>query len=736
MLKFTFCEIMKRIQELFLCHLYVCLLVKGTLSNALSSSTETAEVISSIENGGLYFKGFDDTQMAYIPTVMRSMKVSARVLDGISEVSMVQEFQTPVFFPESFGDSNLAVYQVPLDELAAVTEFRAEIPSTGRIIDAKVKEREEARQEFEKALEKGKTAYLAEQVRADIFSISVGNLPKDTIVRITLVYVTILETLGANTLRFVFPTAVSPRYHPVSDSLEGPIPSGQALINDGVKIELDVSMGAILDKISSNTHDLQVSFSEQGLLRQRAHVEVTDENPTDRDVVIMLHTLIEHTPQIYVESSTEYESTAIMLSIVPNISDDLRGGSSSTQVKQEFIFILDRSGSMSGDKITQTRQAMSYIISNKLPSDCIFNIISFGDSFSSLFKEGSRPINDAEVKSQALNLVESMDADYGGTEIFDPIKHALGEEPLSDYERVVFLLTDGEVSNTKEIIEYVRSRRGSGRVFTLGIGPHASALLVRGVARAGEGTAEFVNGDEIEAAVQRQMEVAATPALTDVRIDWGVATASEDEGQQGPFQTPPLLTGKRFLVFYLLPGVGRVPDTVRISSRIMGTDAAVKYEVASSSYVMSSSVEKSINNGTLDQIVHNMSSNSQGEDLVHKITCRTLIRDLEEGGSILHEKDATREEIREEIVRLGVKYQIASSETSFVAVDNKGWTESSELGFGDEMDADYGYARGAGSYSSGARSSSSNRFAFLFAMTSSWLWILECFSLGSLAVFL
>merc|ERR1712008_101785 len=60
----------------------------------------------------------------------------------------------------------------------------------------------------------------------------------------------------------------------------------------------------------------------------------------------------------------------------------------------------------------------------------------------------------------------------------------------------------------------------------------------------------------------------------------------------------------------------------------------------------------------------------------HKITCRTLIRDLEEGGSELHSEQASSDDIIQEIVTLGVKYQIASSETSFVAVDSTNWTEA------------------------------------------------------------
>ena len=94
---------------------------------------------------------------------------------------------------------------------------------------------------------------------------------------------------------------------------------------------------------------------------------------------------------------------------------------------------------------------------------------------------------------------------------------------LSSTEKV---FTDGEVPNIGETIEFVRKFNSNSRVFSLGIGAHASRLLVRGIARAGRGTAEFVEGDNdksIYEAVERQMVVALSPALDIAKIGWGVS---------------------------------------------------------------------------------------------------------------------------------------------------------------------------------------------------------------------
>jgi len=587
-----------------------------------------------------------------IPSALQSLQVNARIIDGIAEVTMVQHFLTPEIFPDYFLPFE-AAYQIPLDELAAVTEFKAEIDD--RIISAVVKEKEEARAEYEEALENGQNAYLVEQVRADIFIIRAGNLPEGKLVKITLVYVTYLDTIDEDTVRFVFPTDVAPRYSP-ANSTEIPIPGNQVLMENGVDIQLNISMATEITNITC-THEMEVYSLESS--SSSAAVNITDEDPQERDLVIYITTESAHEPQVYIESSPQYNTTALMISIVPDIPQNLLN----TDMKTEFIFIIDRSGSMHGEKIEQLRQAMSIII-DLLPPDSLFNIIGFGSDFLPLFDEGSRLISNLDAKTTAQAYIDSIEADYLGTEILSPLKYVLGGDEiplLSTYDRVVFVVTDGQVSNTDETIEYVQQHQENGRVFSLGIGEHVSALLVRGLARAGKGTAEFVDGtgfEDIKDAVERQILVASTPALSNVIIHLG--TLDESSFLQAPFVPPNLLNGKRFLIFFIVDGMDNIPETVSVTSNLLGTDSTINYNINFTSF--------------LDMSIQ---SNGLDGNLIHKMACRSMIRDLEEGGSKFHYEDSLESEIKTEIIRLGLLYQIASSQTSFVAVDNYGWNASS-----------------------------------------------------------
>ena len=137
--------------------------------------------------------------------------------------------------------------------------------------------------------------------------------------------------------------------------------------------------------------------------------------------------------------------------------------------------------------------------------------------------------------------------------------------------RQVLLLTDGEVTNTDEVIDLARRHAATARFFTFGIGAGASHHLVRGIARASGGAAEFISpGERIEAKVMRQFKRVLSPALTDVKVDWGQrgATPASDH-------VPPVFDGERLVVYALAdePKAGTATLTGTLAGR------AVTFEV-------------------------------------------------------------------------------------------------------------------------------------------------------------
>ncbi len=86
-----------------------------------------------------------------------------------------------------------------------------------------------------------------------------------------------------------------------------------------------------------------------------------------------------------------------------------------------------------------------------------------------------------------------MSANLGGTEIFSPLSFIFDStELLKNYPRNIFLITDGGVSDTKEVISLIEKNNNACNVFALGIGSGASTELINGVGKSGNGKSEFI----------------------------------------------------------------------------------------------------------------------------------------------------------------------------------------------------------------------------------------------------
>ena len=191
---------------------------------------------------------------------------------------------------------------------------------------------------------------------------------------------------------------------------------------------------------------------------------------------------------VYEETRSD-GSTALMLSLLPDTSSfDI------DSFNTEFIFLVDRSGSMRGDKILQTSLALEEVLNN-LPAGSLFNFVSFGTNFEYAFKAGL-PIDESSSLGQGLIFARSLSSTFGTANLINAITDILSSSPATGFQRVVIMLTDGGVINTDQVVSHVGNNRGSTRVFSLSIG-EAGRELVNGIARAGGGTAKFVDSKEL-----------------------------------------------------------------------------------------------------------------------------------------------------------------------------------------------------------------------------------------------
>ncbi|KAK3723609.1 hypothetical protein QZH41_019313, partial [Actinostola sp. cb2023] len=210
-----------------------------------------------------------------------------------------------------------------------------------------------------------------------------------------------------------------------------------------------------------------------------------------------------------------------------------------------------------------------------------------------------------------------------------------------------FLLTDGRVGNTQQVIELVRTNATRARCFTFGIGAGASTALVKGVARAGKGMAEFVaSGDKLRAKVIKVLKNALQPALLDCQVTWDLP-----EGRSAkniPDVPPPIFSGNSLIMY------GLVSD-----DSLNAVDSNSKGSITlSATLAIGAKVEKIQHQLRLESLSSKSGHNSL---LLHRLAAKVLIQEKQD-----NDNNAA---LNEEIVNISKSANVVSKLTSFVAVD-------------------------------------------------------------------
>jgi len=302
---------------------------------------------------------------------------------------------------------------------------------------------------------------------------------------------------------------------------------------------------------------------------------------------------------------------------------------------------------MGGAPIIKARKALELIL-RSLPSNSFFNVVSFGSSYSALFKK-SVPYSESSYDA-AIQHARIMEADFGGTELLAVLKWVL-ENKSKELPTAVFLLTDGEVWNVDEIVQLVENKvkeaKDSLRLFSLGIGSSVSHHLVESAARAGKGYAQFVSDEErMDKKVAGMVKNAIRPPLTDYKISWVDTDSGSDEGavkyRQAPYVIPPLYQGIRCVVYALF-----APDVEPARSITMTMQSR------------SGPVEVTV---PIDPVILDGSK-------IHTLAARKLIQDLEDKKSYLHNdpknegNEVSAEDTKKAIIKLAIDANLASRYT-------------------------------------------------------------------------
>ena len=385
-------------------------------------------------------------------------------------------------------------YTFPIVETATVVGF--EINVGDKVLKGKCKEKGEAKKEYQKNIVKGNSAYMMEQETNNIFKISVGKIDRDEEVKVKIQYIDKFEIID-NKIQVLMPTLVTPRYKSnITDKL----------VYGKVDYTIDFNINIIK------------SLNRKSIYCPSHKINVIDEDKTERVEVLNYDLSKDFKLQIELKSElssnaitskTKDEKDMIYLSFMPEILDSYEDS------EKEYLFIIDVSGSMMGEKLDETKRAVIECL-KQLDVGDKFNIIPFESQFEAMNIK-SIEYNEENMK-KAIEYINKLKP-LGGTEILNPIKFALYEKEKG---KIILLFTDGQVGNEDEIIRFVENNVNRSRIFPFGIDTNVNSSFIKQLAKAGNGKAELIQPNEkIDDKIIRTFARIQTPLLEELTIDYG-----------------------------------------------------------------------------------------------------------------------------------------------------------------------------------------------------------------------
>ena len=599
---------------------------------------------------------------------LKSTRADVTISGVIADVAVAQVYRNEGATPIE------ARYVFPASTRAAVYALRLRVGD--RVVDAEVREKQQARRDYDAAKRAGQSAALLEQQRPNVFSMAIANVMPGDEITVDLRYTeTIVPDEG--TYRFVFPTVVGPRYRsadapsPASgggsgrervafDAQAGARPPAgrlpefnaesarataqrsrtpeanedrwlaQPTLRAGQPAQHAFALNATVlapmpvKSLASPSHALSIN----GIGEKTATARLApDRAHANRDVVLEYQLAGSAIESGVLLHEGRDENFFLLLTEPPAriAASDLP--------PRETIFILDISGSMHGFPLHTAKSLLRELVRRLRPGDT-FNVIPFAGG-SSLLAPTSLPATEENVAA-AIRFIDGQTGG-GGTELLPALRRALAMPSDAGRARTFAVITDGYVSIEKEAFELVRANLGHANVFAFGIGSSVNRFLIEGLARAGRGEPFFVlNPAAAEREAARFREMIEQPVLTRIRVKFPPQFDAYDlDLPQVPdlfAQRPVVLMGKYR---------GKPAGTVEIEGIAGGGAVRLPIDLA-------------------------RAATSDNSPALKYLWARSRIGELGD-----YQKLRPSDDVKQAITALGLKYNLLTDYTSFIAIDKR-----------------------------------------------------------------
>ncbi len=606
---------------------------------------------------------------------LKRTEVEATIAGVIADVRVTQVYRNDGTVPID------ARYVFPASTRAAVYALRLRVGD--RAVDARIREKQQARREFDQARREGRSASLLEQKRPNVMSMAIANVMPGDEIAVDLRYTeTIVPADGVYS--FVFPTVVGPRYNggaadgTASESRKAEQWVARPTLPEGRRSNATLALKATIRSplpiatIRSPSHRIAV----QGEGNREVRIELpADAAHGDRDLAID-YTLAGRAIDAGLLVHEGADANYFLLLAQPPARVE-----TGAVVPREYVFIVDVSGSMRGFPLATAKALLRELIGGLRPTDT-FNVVPFAGGHSLLHPASvaASPENIA----RALRFLDGQNGS-GGTELLPALRTALAMPAEDGRARSFVVVTDGYVTVEKEAFELVRASLGKANLFAFGIGSAVNRHLIEGLARAGGGEPFVVlDARQAEAEAGRLRAMIEQPVLTRVRVGFDGFDAIDLDPPQVPdlFAQRPIVVTGRFR--------GKAQGRITIDGLAAGGAVTIPIDVG----------RAAVRDDT---------------PALRHLWARRRIARLGDFNRLAADSDAVRE-----ITRLGLEHGLLTDYTSFIAVDH---VVRNPGGAADTVDQPLPLPQGVGNLAVGqVPSTPEPEFALLAALAGSLLW--------------
>ncbi len=477
---------------------------------------------------------------------LKSTDVRVDISGVIADVVVTQRYKNEGTVPIE------AKYLFPGSTRAAVNGLNVRIAD--RLITAQIREKQQARIEYDQARKEGKTAALLDQHRPNVFQMNVANILPGDDVLVELRYNELLVPTDGR-YQFVYPTVVGPRYagtasNAPSETTSGSTPAhaqafpAQPVLREGevspsafnLKVNLASPIG--IQDIRSPSHAIDTAM-DAGSAAKRASVQLAgaaSRVSNNRDFILDYRLAGSAIQSGVLLHRGEKENFFLAMVQPPQAVPQ------AAITPRDYVFVVDISGSMHGFPLDTTKALMRQLLGNLRASDT-FNVLLFSGS-NRMLAPASVPATPANVNA-AIRTIEQMGGG-GSTELLPALRRVYAEPKAPELARTVVVVTDGYVTVESEAFALVRQHLGQANVFAFGIGSSVNRHLMEGLARAGMGEPFIVTRpDEAKAQAERFRKLIESPVLTSVKAKFEGIDVYDVE----PQALPDVLAERPVIVF-------------------------------------------------------------------------------------------------------------------------------------------------------------------------------------------